>query len=250
MSLITAHAYPAVRTCNPPTSPDYPRAATYLNNATAEGVTRSLRFVVAAALRAGRPLRLTEVGSSTCGGLKGQTDTFATALWLPDFLFSLMRAGIAGVNVHTRGNGYPNAALEYTRRGIYPEPLFYGMVLFTRTLGPNATLVRVEQTGGPRRLKVWAVRILGGTLHSLFINKSPHDTAVELRAGSGLPAVIEGLSAPSIKSNTRVALAGQRLRDNGRWRGRLVRQDVRAEGGTYRFVIPALSAALVTIPGV
>jgi hypothetical protein len=250
VSLITQHAYPGVRACNPPSSAHYPRAATYLNDSTAEGVAHSLQSIVAAARQAGRPLRLTEVGSSTCGGLKGQTDTFATALWLPDFLFSLMNAGIAGVNVHTRGNGYPNAALLYTQRRIYPEPLFYGMLLFTRTLGPAATLLQVERTGGPARLKVWAVSIRGGTLHVLYINKSPYDTAVELHAGSGLPAVAQRLSAPSITSNKSVELAGQRLSEDGRWRGKLVAKHVRAERGSYRLVIPALSAALLTIPGI
>jgi hypothetical protein len=30
------------------------------------------------------------------------SDTFATALWAPDALFELLRAGIDGVNVHVR----------------------------------------------------------------------------------------------------------------------------------------------------
>ena len=39
---------------------------------------------------AGLRFRLDEVNSVTCGGTRGVSDTFATALWAPDALLSLL----------------------------------------------------------------------------------------------------------------------------------------------------------------
>lgn len=43
-----------------------------------------------------------EINSVTGLGLGGVSDTFATALWAPDALFELMRAGVPAVNLHAR----------------------------------------------------------------------------------------------------------------------------------------------------
>ena len=76
--------------------------------------------------RAGLPFRLTEVNSVTCGGVPGVSDTFATALWAPDTLFELLRAGVDGVNVHVRTDAI-NAAFAFKRSGLVARPLLYGL---------------------------------------------------------------------------------------------------------------------------
>ena len=106
---------------------------------------------------------MTEVGSSFCTGIPGQSDTFATALWAPDQLFTLMSAGVSGVNVEVQTN-HPNSSLNYTNGSIIPEPMFYGLALVARTLGPGARLMRVAEQGDTQTLKVWAVRLRDGSL--------------------------------------------------------------------------------------
>ena len=78
---------------------------------------------------------MTEFGSAICGGRAGLTNTFATSLWAADTIFSLMAQGVDGVNVHLR-QVYPNSALNASPAGIAVNPLYYGMLLVTRTLGP------------------------------------------------------------------------------------------------------------------
>src|SRR5207302_298656 len=81
---------------------------------------------------AGRTFRITEMGTSA-GSVPGVTDTFATALWAPDALFSMAGVGVDGVNVHIRAVNN-NSALNATGP---PRPLFYGLALVGRTLRPE-----------------------------------------------------------------------------------------------------------------
>jgi hypothetical protein len=248
VSLVTVHAYPPLRACVPPDDPHRPTVAVYLKDWVAAGVATSLRYVLGASRTARRSLRLTEVGSSTCGGLPGKTDTFATALWAPDLLFGLLASGINGVNIHMRGNGYPNSALLYTSSGIYPEPMFYGMALFARMLGPAATLMRADATGAPHRLKIWAVHLRDGSVRVLYDNKSKYDTTALLRSSSTRPALLERLKAPSVDADQPVTLAGQRLGTDGRWHGSLAARSVPAHAGDYQVRVPAYSAAMLSVP--
>lgn len=248
LSLVTTHEYPLLDGCAFPGEPRYPTANKYLTDVWIKTPVRQAHKVVAAAGNRRLPVRITEAGSSYCGGLAGQTDTFATALWVPDLLFSLAATGVAGINIHTRANGYTNSALLYTPAGIYPEPLFYGMMLFTRALGPGATLMQVTRTGGPERLKTWAVRLRDGSLRVVYINKSNYPTTATLLSVSRRPGSLERLTASSIRANKSVKLAGQRFGPHGRLRGKRVSKRVREGKGAYKVLVPAYSAAVLSVP--
>jgi hypothetical protein len=247
VSLVTAHNYPPFEGCASPGDPHYPIPAGYLKDSNARGVARSERFVVKASSAHGIPVRLTEVGSSVCGGIEGQTDTFATALWAPDLFFHLVLQGVEGVNIHLRA-GYLNTALGYQASQIYAEPLFYGMATFARTLGPGARIMRVSRHGGLSELKVWAIRT-GKRLNVLYINKSSRPAYVKLATTSTGSGRLERLDAPSIYANSTVTLAGQRLGPGGHWLGHRDARPVPEHGGFYRVLVPAFSAALLSVPG-
>ena len=161
-------------------TPAYPTVSRVLSERASAGMAHAVRAVVAFTHRAGLRFRLTEMNSVTCGGRRGVSDTFATALWAPDALFELLRAGVNGVNVHIR-DGAINAAFTLGRSGLGTRPLLYGLTLFARTLGPNAELVplRIHAPGSPH-LKVWAVRTRGA-LHVLLIDKGTRSVTVALR---------------------------------------------------------------------
>src|SRR5207248_3262145 len=184
------------------------------------GLARSVRNAVWLAHRAGLKFRLTEMNSVTCGGLRGVSDTFATALWAPDTLFELMRAGVDGVNVHLRANTI-NAPFALTRAGLVARPLMYGLLLFTRMLGQDARLVDVRTRAAPSlRLKAWAVRIKPRVLRLLLIDKGRRSASVMLRVPGRGPAVVQRLLAPSVTARSGVTLAGQQLDRAGLWAGR------------------------------
>lgn len=141
-------------------------------------MARALTPAVRLAHRAGLPFRLTELNSVTCGGVEGVSDTFATALWAPDTLFELLRAGVDGVNVHVRPYTI-NAAFAVTPRGLRARPLLYGLILFARTLGPGAQLLDARLTANhPEHVKVWAVR--DGGAKSWWIRADPSSTSAAL----------------------------------------------------------------------
>ncbi len=249
LSLVTEHYYPPFAGCVAAGSRKYPSAAAYLQDAVAAGFAQSEQPMVNAAHALGRQVRLTETGSSVCGGVAGQTDTFATALWAPDMLFNLLADRIDGVNIHLRANWFVNTALFYTHSGLYAEPLFYGLALFARALGPGAELMQAVQTGGPGKLKVWIVRLADGSLRAVYINKSSEATYVNLAAAAPGTASLDRLSARSITDNASVALDGQRFGLDGNWKQTPVPDEVPGHDGRYGVLVPPFSAALLSVPG-
>ena len=247
LSLVTVHSYPAYDACPGEGEPP-PRAPDYLKDSAAAGLAQSESPILVPAAQAGVPVRVTEVGTAVCGGTEGESDTFATALWAPDALFNMVAEGISGVNIHVRGNGFPNTALMYGPQGIYPEPLFYGLATFVRTLGPGARLMNVSRSQGSRALKVWVVHRSDGTHRVLYINKSSQPVSVRLRFRSKHPAWLQRLTAPSIYANQTVTLAGQRLGLAGRWLGKKTTQRVPNRHHAYKILVPADSAALLGVP--
>ena len=86
------------------------------------------------------------------------SDTFATALWAPDALFELMRAGVSAVDLHARQFAV-NDPFAFDRSGLQAHPLLYGLILFARTLGPRAQLLPMRHLAGAHSssLKEWTV---------------------------------------------------------------------------------------------
>jgi hypothetical protein len=248
LAAITVHRYP-YSACAFAGTPAFPTVGRVLSPAASSGLAHRLITDVRLAHSAGLGLRLTELNSVTCGGRAGVSDTFATALWAPDALFNLMHAGVDGVNVHVREYTI-NAAFALTRHGVLAHPLFYGLALFARTLGPAARLVPVSvRAPGSTGLVAWAVRTGRSGLHVLLIDKGQTGVAVALHVPASRAAVVQRLLAPSVLSRGRVTLAGQTLSAQGRWRGPRVESAVLPLArDLYRIVLPAGSAALVWVP--
>ncbi|HUA48766.1 MAG TPA: glycosyl hydrolase family 79 C-terminal domain-containing protein [Solirubrobacteraceae bacterium] len=241
---VTAHEYP-YSACAKPASSHYPTIARLLSEAATAGMARRLIPAIRLAHDAGLPFRLTELNSVTCGGRPGVSNTFATALWAPDALFELLRAGVDAVDVHVNP-GKSNAAFSLSSRGLSANPLLYGLILFARTLGPDAALVPVHVAGSAAlRLKAWAVRVRPGGLHVLLINKGPRDVTTTLHLPGFGPASIGRLLAPSVTSHTGITLGGQHLTTHGAWLGSPSTEVIAPAAGSYEVTVPAFSAALV-----
>jgi hypothetical protein len=192
------------------------------------------------------PVRLTEINSVTCGGRKGVSNTFATALWAPDALFELLRAGASSAAVHVRANAI-NMAFSLTRDGLVANPLLYGLALFARTLGPNSQLLPLALQARPAlRLKAWAVRVGANTLHVLLIDKGTRAVRVSLQLPATGPVTAQQLLARSAPATSGVTLAGQQLDAQGRWVGKPATQTIEPGAAGYPVTVPGLSATLVT----
>jgi hypothetical protein len=246
LGVVSGHRYP-YSACVPRRSPRYPTIRRLVSERATAGMARQLIPAINLAHRAGLPFRLTEVNSVTCGGVRGVSNTFATALWAPDALFELLRAGVNGVNVHVRALAV-NAAFALDRNGLTPRPLLYGLILFVRTLGPGARLTSLQlRTRGSVHVKAWAAQVADHQLHVLLINKAKRPATVELQLPARGPATAQRLLAPSLRARAGVTLNGQQLGANGRWHGRPTTQTIAPTAGRYTITLRPTSAALVQV---
>jgi hypothetical protein len=248
LGLVTGHRYPLSACYKRPRFAPFPTIAKLLGERASAGMARSAAPAAAFAHRHGLKFRLTEFNSITCGGRPGVSNTFASALWAPDVLFELWHAGVDGANLHVRANTV-NAPFEFSRAGLNVRPLMYGLITFVRALGPDARLVPLS-VRGPRleHLKLWAVRVRGGALRVLAINKGGGSARLALRLRGAYGAVqVERLLAPSPASEGSVTFAGQWLDSRGQWVGRQIVQSVSRRAGAYDVTVRGYSAALIFV---
>jgi len=246
LSAITVHRYP-YSACVAPSDPAYPTIARVLSENATAGMAHTVLGAIGAAHRVGLPVRLSELNSVTCGGVRGVSNTFATALWAADALFELLHAGISAVAVHVRADAI-NAAFSLDRRGLHARPLLYGMVMFNRMLGPHPQLISLHLYAGRElHLKAWAVRSGRSTLRVLVIDKGDRSAGVGLTLPAQGPATVQRLLAPAVRATRGVTLAGQQLGTNGRWRGRPVTTVIPRGPRGYTLSIPRYSAAMLTV---
>jgi hypothetical protein len=249
LGMVTGHLYPYSKCVKNPKSSSYATVARVLSRHATSAFATDLSSAVAVAHDAGLKFRLTEFNSVTCGGKGGVSNTFATALWAPDALFTAMRAGVDGANLHVREDTV-NAPFSINRGGLAPRPLLYGLLMFTRTLGRQAQLVRLH-LAAPRSLDLgaWAVRVRGRILHVLLIDKGSRTVRFVLRLPASSTGNVQRLLAPSPYSRSGETLDGQQLNYAGDWTGppRTERVAPGVSGG-YELTLPRRSAALLSVP--
>jgi hypothetical protein len=248
--IATVHRYPLGCDGARPTT-----IAELLSNGATRDFAAGFGPALAAAHAHGIPLRLDEMGTVSCGGQAGLSDTFAAALWNLDVLFELTRDGFAGVNIHSRV-GVPGELFSFRRAGQvwqgHVAPDYYGLLAFAAAAPAGARLLGVVGVPeGP--LHVWATEGPDRTERVVLINLAPrHGRVVAVRAGSRKDtATLERLTAPRAGATGRVTLGGQSFgtqTHTGILAGRLRAVPVSRSGrGTYRVWMPAVSAAILRL---
>ena len=252
---LTVHRYPLRNCFVGPGSTQYPTVAhllaSYATSTLAAGVGR----YVQAAHAAGRKLRIDELNSVACRGRAGVSDTFASSLWVLDALFSLARAGVDGINMHT----LPHSAYQlfsFSHRGgkwgASVAPVYYGLDMFARAAPAGSELLRVVGGHRPPSVTVWATRDPRGLVRAVVVNEDvKHGALIGLRApaGAGGEASLIRMTARGVNARGGVAIGGAGF-------GAQTSSGVLAPGrsapvtpsrrGVYGFRVPAASAALIT----
>jgi hypothetical protein len=255
ISAMTVHRYPLRNCYVPPSSPQYPSVSHLLAPYATVGLADSLKRWIDIAHAQHRQLRVDELNSVACRGKPGVSDTFASALWATDALFSLARAGVDGIDMHT----LPDAAYElfaFSRHDgrwqARVRPVYYGLELFAEAAPAGARLLAVSRHGADRGLSVWATRAPDHSLRIVVINKSQtrrKTVSLRLPAGSPATATVERMLAPSAHAKREVSLGG-RTYGASTETGRLAPLEVaraHARRGRVTLAMPRASAALVTI---
>ena len=135
-------------------------------------LTSQLAILEAGATKIGLPYRMTECNSYYAGGASGVSNSYASSLWIIDFLFNCAQFGAAGTNMHGGGNsdGYtPIADSDGVVMQVRPE--YYGMLFFT--LAGRGTLYTTQLSVGSLNVTAYAVKTPSGNLNLVIVNKDP-----------------------------------------------------------------------------
>jgi hypothetical protein len=254
---LTVHRYPLRNCYVPPTSPQYPTVAHLLSRYSTAGLAASLSRWLQIAHQQHRQFRVDELNSVACRGKAGVSDTFASSLWVTDALFSLLNAGVDGVNIHT----LPQSAYEPFEfrdtggqwSGVV-RPVYYGLQLFTQAAPPGSRLLPVPGLGGGSSvLSVWATRGSDRVDRVVLIDKDPsraETVTVRPPARAHGAATLERMQAPSVESGSQVTLGGQTYgpeTTTGQLAPAITLPLTPNRRGNYTVRVSAGSAALVTL---
>jgi hypothetical protein len=242
---LTVHRYPG-STCFHETSLLYPTISTLLSEQATEGLAGTVVRAVAYAHAHDQQLRVDEINSISCGGHVGVANGFVTALWAPDALLEMVRAGVDGVNWEVRP-GTLTAPFIAQRDAIRALPEMYGLAVVAQMTRHGSFLLgSTLSQPASSHVKAWAVAY-AGAMRVLVINKGPGSATVNLRLGVQGHAFLKRLLAPRIDSVTGVTFGGQTIGPDGRWHGRLKAPPVPDQNGNYLVTVPGHSAAMVTV---
>lgn len=199
----------------------------------------------------GLPYRICETNSCFGGGKTGVSDTFASALWGLDYMFTLAEANAEGLNMETGLNqlGFVSSysPIVSTDHGGYAaRPLYYGMLAFAQA--GRGRILALDYKAEAANTNAHAVVEDDGALSLTLINKN---AAQDFEARISLPksfraARAYALTARSLESKTGVTLGQAEVSDQGFWKP--AKQPVRPiRDGRLEIVTPAASALLVQL---
>jgi hypothetical protein len=255
-ALLTDHFYP-LSSCG-----YRPRAGELLSASIRAQGAAQLRRALAIARAARRPLRLDEVGSVSCEGFPGVSDSFAAALWALEYTARALAAGAAGINFHDlpakRGSYSPLLAPTARALGtgaLRAQPAYYAL-LAARALPRGTPLAFHVRGAAPGELGASAFRGPDGRLRLVLVDYDPpraRPLAIRLvlpRAPGGrryARGAILRLTAPSPAATAGVRLAGRAVAADGSWSAPPALPSVYAHAGALALQLDPASAAVVTL---
>ena len=203
--LLTGHYYAE----GPPTDPRM--NIEYLLHPNAQ-LLRDIPIQMQAAKEANLPFRMAEGNSCYWGGKPGVSDTFASALWVADYMLQVAQAGYSGVNLHGGGNGVYTPIAGDAQNGFTARPIYHGMELAKEFAGAN--LLKTELNANDANVTAYAAD-RSGTVLVAFFNKQPAAVSLAL-SNNGLGALAgpfktKLLTAPAIDSKQNVEFVERQL---------------------------------------
>lgn len=185
----------------------------------------------------GLPYRICEVNSFSGGGRPGVSNTFASALWVLDYMLLLAQNGCSGVNLETGVNqlGFVSSyspIFENPDGSLTARPEFYGMLAFAQATGLSgrgtpssadglaARLIACDLDAGTANVTAYALQRGPNHFMAILINKDPATYLnVDIQSG-GKPfasSAVTYLSAPSLDAISEVKLSGRSISATDVW---------------------------------
>jgi hypothetical protein len=248
VGLVTLHSYP-LKHCS---KSSHVTMDELLSDEATSGLANTIAPYVRIAAGHGLGLRIDEMNAVSCGGVRGVSDAFGSALWALDALFELAHAGVAGVNIDTVP-GTINELIGSHQAGaswhaeVHPE--YYGLMMFAQAAPAGSRLLQLAWQP-PAGVRAWATRARDGHVRIVLINRGSGSHTVRVRIPSMRGrATLERLEAPSVQATSGVTLGGQSFGSDtttGRLAGRRQHLTVAPASGSYTVALPGYSAALLT----
>lgn len=211
----------------------------------------------------GTPLtyRLSETNSYWFSGLKGVSDSYASALWALDYMHWWASHGAAGLNFHTGDNtggaiSLPcrYAAFVTDSSGYEARPLAYGMKLFNLGGTGNTIPVKVSSSND-QNIVAYANIDQHKTIYITLINKEykrPESLKIkiQLEEASLLNSKVEAIFLKSkdgniAASSSDVALGNAQIKDDGTWDGKWQSLPESEDSDNLNVTIPSASAVVI-----
>jgi hypothetical protein len=210
-------------------------------------LTTDLGILKAGAQQLGIPFRMSECNSFSNGGAAGVSNSYASSLWVLDFLFTVAMAGATGVNMHGGGNspGYTPIA-DDSGAVIEARPEYYGLLLFA--LAGQGTMLQTQLSAGSVDATAYAVRTSSGGLNLILVNKDLlQGLTLTIQANQTIhTASMQIMTGPGLAANSGVTIQGATMNNDGSFAPASA-GTLTPVGGQTTCFIPSLSAALISI---
>jgi hypothetical protein len=210
-------------------------------------LTGDLTTLDAGALQLGIPYRLSECNSFFNGGAPGVSDSYASALWVIDFLFDAALGGAAGVNLHGGGDGPGYTPIADDSGGVIEtRPEYYGLLLFSM-MGPGV-LLETQLSVGNVDATAYAVRSASGGLNVMIVNKDLlQNLTITLETNQPIQtATLQTMTGADLAATTGVMIQGATVNPDGSF-APVNPGTLTPAGSKTTCYIAALSAGLISI---
>lgn len=214
----------------------------------------NLAILNAGALGIGIPYRMSECNSYYNGGADGVSDSYASALWVVDYLFDCAQGGASGVNFHGGGNGDGYTPIADSDGAVVEaRPEYYGMLLFT--LAGQGSLLTLTLSAGGLNATAYAIKNSSAGINLIVNNKdltNNLDLSIQLPQPASSATLLEltqlspGASAPSLTATSGVTIQGASVGVDGSFSPAAAYM-LSASGTQLTCYVPALSAVLIQI---
>jgi len=203
--------------------------------------------LLAASEAAGVPYRIAETNSFYNGGAPNLSDSYASALWVIDHLFTIALGGSVGVNLHGGGNGDGYTPIADSD-GVVVEarPEYYGALLCA--LAGQGALLTTTINAGSLNTSAYTVQSSPKQLNLIINNK---DATQNLQFTVLCPdlvqtATLQLLTGPSLAATSGVTLQGSPVNPDGSFAPQSP-YGLPVASDTITGYVPAASAALISI---
>jgi alpha-L-arabinofuranosidase len=175
------------------------------------------------------------------------SDSYASSLWVIDFLFNVALGGAVGVNMHGGGNGPGYTPIADDSGGVIEaRPEYYGLLLFA--LAGSGTLLETELSIGSVDATAYAVRTPSGGLNLIVVNKDTlQNLTLTIQTNQNIrTATMLLMTGASLAATSGVTIQSATVNPNGSFNPATPTTLTPSTDQTTCH-IPALSAALISI---